>query len=132
VIPVFVLALAGLASWPLWPTAWLPGLVSGWVAALAVEAVLVARRRALLASADNRRTALSALLAFGFLAKALLLLGGGVLGAYAHLFSPESFVLAFLAGVLLGEAVGLPAVLLRASRARESKGTGPKSSRTDS
>lgn len=116
-IALLVLTLAGLATWPLWPPSWRLGLALGWSVVLAVEILLLwRRRRAMHAPADARAyRQLQLAQVLGFLLKLLLVTAGGILGAATDWYHEASFLLAFVAGLLAGEAVSVTA-LLRAAR----------------
>lgn len=116
-IALLVLALTGLASWPLWPPPWRLGLALGWSAVLAVEILLLARRRRAMRSPAGARgyRQLQFAQVLGFLLKLFLVTAGGILGAATDWYHEASFLLAFVAGLLAGEAVSVTA-LLRGSR----------------
>lgn len=109
--------LAGLVSLPLWPPAWRTGVALGWTAGLVSEHWLNRRRLGLMRGGKAGRAL--AVAAEGYLLRLLLLGAGALAGGLAELFHVPSYLLAFLAAVFLGEAIGLPA-LHRAS-ARSSR-----------
>lgn len=117
---------AGLSSWWLWPRPWRAGLALGWCAGVVVEAILLRARLRLLRGAGSRRGLLQ-IAASSFLAKLALLAGGGVAGAAWGLYHVPSYLLAFLAAVLAGEALALAAAL-RWGRAARRAGPSPTES----
>ncbi len=117
-ILLLLLTLAGLATLPLWPEAWRLGLGVGWCAALLLELlVFAARRRAMTQDADARNfQRMLRIQVLGFLGKLVVVTAGGVLGAETGWYHHPSYLLAFVAGLVLGEAVPMTA-LFRATRA---------------
>ncbi len=115
--PLLLLALAGLASWPLWPESWRLGLAVGWSVSLALESLVFARRRLAMAQKADARNYQAMLLTqvMGFLGKLVVVLIGGVLGAKTGWYHYPSFLLSFVAALVLGEAVSVTA-LFRATR----------------
>ncbi len=116
-IALLTLTLAGLLSWPLWPEPWRLGLALGWGSALALEFLVYARRRRLMAAKADARSYQGMLLTqvLGFLGKLVAVAVGGILGAQTGWYHYPSFLLAFVAGLVLGEAVTVTA-LFRATR----------------
>ncbi|MBL7008956.1 MAG: hypothetical protein ISR76_08155 [Planctomycetes bacterium] len=114
---LLVLTSAGLLSWPLWPEAWRLGLGIGWCCSLALELAVYARRRRLMAAEADARSYQGLLLVqvAGFLAKLLAVAAGGVVGAQTGWYHYPAFLLSFVAGLVLGEAVMLTS-LFRATR----------------
>jgi hypothetical protein len=124
-ILLLLLTLAGLATLPLWPEAWRLGLGLGWCAALALELlVFVLRRRAMAQQADARNFQRMLLIqVLAFLGKLVVVFAGGVLGAKTGWYHYPSYLLAFAAGLVLGEAVPMTA-LFRATRAAAERPAG--------
>ncbi|RMH05377.1 MAG: hypothetical protein D6702_00345 [Planctomycetota bacterium] len=108
-IRILLLLAVGVASWPLWPPPWRTGLLLGWSLALALELSLFALRRG--AAARSGFRPLLQVQVFGFLLKLVVLTLGGVLGARTGWYHHPSFLLAFVAGIVAGEAVALTALL---------------------
>lgn len=96
-----LIAVLGLLALAFVPPEMRSGAAAGWLAGSVLEALSVRAR--LRARADGR--SLIPALAGGFLARMALLLGGTLTSAGTGLGSPEAFLAACAAALLLGESI---------------------------